>query len=309
MCHVRQRDHRLLAGADRRSGRGCAAPGGADRIGREIARRIRRDRGGAAGLAGRDECAGHRVARLRAPHGSARRADIDLFQRLGALPVLRRHLHDDVVLVARHIDGRDLALPERVIERIVDLADRDPEPGRGVAVDHQVGFKPLVLLVAVDVGENRDALKRRSDLRAPFVQLLERRALQGVLILGIARPPADANVLDRLQEQRRSRHHGERASQPDDDLIDRQLALAERLQRHEHESRIGLAAAGEPDSGIHRRIILDDGDELRELLLHQLERDALVRLDLAGHQSGILLRKESLRNDVVQIEVEPQHRD
>ena len=38
-----------------------------------------------------------------------------------------------MVLVARDVDRRDLALPERVVKRIVDLADRDPELRGGVA--------------------------------------------------------------------------------------------------------------------------------------------------------------------------------
>ena len=49
-------------------------------------------------------------------------ADIDVLQRLRALPVARRDLHDHVVLVLGAVDGGDLALAECVIQGVVDLA-------------------------------------------------------------------------------------------------------------------------------------------------------------------------------------------
>ena len=53
-------------------------------------------------------------------------ADVDVAQSLRALPVLRRHLHHHVVLVERAVDGGDLALAERVVERVVDLRRLTP---------------------------------------------------------------------------------------------------------------------------------------------------------------------------------------
>ena len=111
-----------------------------------------------------------------------------------------------MILVAGHIDGRYLALAERVIERVVDLADGDSQLGGGVAVDDKIGFEPLVLLVAVDVREVRIALQGRRDLRRPFIEILEGGALQGELILRIAGAAADADILHRLQEQGCSRN-------------------------------------------------------------------------------------------------------
>ena len=81
----------------------------------------------------------------------------------------------------------------------------------------------------------------------------------------------------------------------------------ERIQRNEHEAGIGLAPAGKPDGGLDRGILLEDADELRQLLLHQLKRNALVGLDDADDPAGILLREEALRNDVVQVEIETEH--
>src|SRR6185312_6639279 len=95
----------------------------------------------------------------------------------------------------------DLALPERIVERIVDLADRDSEARGGIAIDDQAGLQALVLLVAADIGKGRIALERGDELRRPFVQLLEGRALQRILIRRIGRASAGAEIADRLQEQ------------------------------------------------------------------------------------------------------------
>jgi len=93
------------------------------------------------------------VGCLRATDRAAGGADVYVFQRLRILPVARGYFHDHVILVAGHIDGRNLTLAKRIVKRVVDLTDRDPQPGGGVAVDHQIGLEPLVLLVAVDIGQ------------------------------------------------------------------------------------------------------------------------------------------------------------
>ncbi|MGY3540201.1 hypothetical protein ACVIIY_004421 [Bradyrhizobium sp. USDA 4515] len=307
-CNFRQRDHGLAAGGDGRSGRGNALPGRTDRVGGLVARGLGVGCTGRAGVAWGDDRACHRVGRLRAADRSAGRADIDVLQRLRVLPVARRDLHDDVILVARDIDRRHLPLAEGVVEGVVDLAHRDAEPGRGVAVDHEIGFQALVLLVAVDVGEIRIALQGRRDLRRPFIELLQRRSLQRVLILRVRGPAPDPDVLHRLQEQARARHHRHLAAQPRDHAVGADLALIKRTKRDEHEAGIGLPAAGEADRRLNRRIALDDADEPRELLLHQLERHALVSLDRADQPASVLLREEALRDHVVEIEVEAEHR-
>ena len=176
-----------------------------------------------------------------------------------------------MILVAGDVDRRNLALAERVVERVVDLADGNSQSRGGVAIDHQIGFEPLVLLVAVDVGEGVFALQRRRDLRRPFVELLQGGSLQGVLVLRVARAAADADVLHRLQEQGGARNHRHLPPQPRDDAVGGDVTLVRRIQRDEHEAGIGLASAGEPDGGLDRGILLEDADELRQLLLHQLK--------------------------------------
>ncbi len=160
-----KRNHRLRAGADGRSGRRRTLAGGADRVGRLIAHGVGCDRTDRGLLRGRSHGARHRVGGLRTAGRAAGGADIDVLQRLRILPVGRRDLHDHVILVARDIDGRDLALAEGVIQRVVDLADGDAEAGGGVAIDDEIGLQGPVLLVAVDVGQRRIGLKRGDEFR------------------------------------------------------------------------------------------------------------------------------------------------
>jgi hypothetical protein len=97
-----------------------------------------------------------------------------------------------------------------------------------------------------------------------------------------------------------------RAAKATDHLIGGQGPLGAGLQGYEDEAGIGLPAAGESDCGSDRRIVLHDRNELHELLLHELERDALVGLNTSNQPAGILLREEALRNDDEQIKVETE---
>jgi len=80
------------------------------------------------------------------------------------LPELGRHLHHDAVLVLRLVDHRYLPLPKGVVERVVDLANGEPEARRGGPVDDQIGLEPPLLLVEIDVGQQRQTFERRCDL-------------------------------------------------------------------------------------------------------------------------------------------------
>jgi hypothetical protein len=124
-----------------------------------------------------------------------------------------------VILVARIIDRRDLALAECVVERVVDLSDIDAKPRRRVAIDGDVGLEPLILLVGVDLGDLRDRLQFRENARRPREQLIGIVILERVLILGVAGASAETDILDRLQEERRSRDLGDIAAQPGDDAV------------------------------------------------------------------------------------------
>jgi len=64
-----------------------------------------------------------------------------------------------VVLIELREDGGDLALSKRVVQGIVNVRRKNAEARRGVAVNHQRGQKPVVLLVAgyiAELGERRE---------------------------------------------------------------------------------------------------------------------------------------------------------
>ena len=70
-------------------------------------------------------------------------------QNLRVLPILRRHFHDDVILVQGRVHGRNLALAEGVVERIVDILRRQAQARGGVPVDGELRRLAVILLVGV----------------------------------------------------------------------------------------------------------------------------------------------------------------
>ena len=59
-----------------------------------------------------------------------------------------------------------------VIEGVVDLADSEPEARRGGAVDDQISLEPLLLLVEINIGQQRKFLQSGFDLRALLVDVV-----------------------------------------------------------------------------------------------------------------------------------------
>src|SRR5262249_51609978 len=122
---------------------------------------------------------------------------------------------------------------------------------------------------------------------------------------------AGAKVLDGDEEQAPARDLGKLGPQPGDDLIRGDVALRQRLERHEDRAgvdrRQAAAAAGPgiSDDALDRGILAYDCDHLLELLTHRLERYALVGLHDADQPPRVLLWKESLRHDLEQEDIEP----
>ena len=120
------------------------------------------------------------------------RADIDVLQRVGALPELRRDAHHDVILVRVLVDRRDKALTEGVVKRRVDLRDGDAETRGRRPIDREFDFKPVRLLIGIDILELRHVLQRGGDLGNPGIQIRQRVAQERVLIWRVALPAAGA---------------------------------------------------------------------------------------------------------------------
>ena len=81
------------------------------------------------------------------------------------MPIARVDFHHHMILIDRAVDRRDLALPERVIKRIVDLTHDEAETGCGVAIDDDVRFQAGLLLVGTHIRENRTYLCKASTRR------------------------------------------------------------------------------------------------------------------------------------------------
>ena len=93
-----------------------------------------------------------------------------------------------MILVLRLVDGRNLALPERVVQRVVDLGGVDAQAAGARPVNHDIGFKTILLLVRIDVPQHRIVFKRGDQLGRPFVEIRRAVGLQRVLISGVGLP-------------------------------------------------------------------------------------------------------------------------
>ena len=89
-----------------------------------------------------------------------------------------------MILVEARIHGRDLALPEGAVKRVVDRLGGDAEPRRRGAVDDQPACESFVLLVAVDIEQAAHGFKFFQHARRPDEQILDVVALQRVLDTG-----------------------------------------------------------------------------------------------------------------------------
>jgi hypothetical protein len=85
------------------------------------------------------------------------------------------------------------------------------------------------------------------------------------------------------------------------------LGVAAALEVDEHEAAAGARAAGERHHRVHRRVVADDLHQLPQLVLHRLERDALVGADAAVDLARVLLREEALGDAHEQEGVERDH--
>ena len=126
-----------------------------------------------------------------------------------------------------------------------------------------------------------------------------------VLVLGLVQSPADGDVLRRLHIERDALDLGEPLLQAQDYLVRARVTLALGLQRDEHTPRVGrIVTAAEADGGADRsdRRILEHGaDQRLRPLRHGLIGNILPGFRKTEDQTGILLRKETLGNDHVEV--------
>ena len=112
-----------------------------------------------------------------------------------------------MILVLRLVDGRNLALPERVVERVVDFGGIYPQAAGTRPVNHDIGFKTMLLVVRINVPQHRIVFERGDQLGRPLIEIRRAIGLQRVLIRGVGLPAACCvEVLDRNQIQLRTWH-------------------------------------------------------------------------------------------------------
>ena len=177
-----------------------------------------------------------------------------------------------MVLVERRVHRRHLPLAEGVVQRIVDRLLRKSQARRRVAVDDDVGLEAAVLLIAADVGENFDGAQFLEHLRRPLVELAEVVALQRELILRVAHPAADSQILNRLQVEIDAGDVRDLFADATDNEVGADLSLAQRFERDEHVRGIGCAlCASKGDDVADRRVLTYRRDQFLQPLLHRLE--------------------------------------
>ena len=173
--------------------------------------------------------------------------------------------HHHAVLVQRLVDGRDLALAEGVVERGVDR--RGLMPRRAAASRSKVtrGLQALVLLVGVDVGEFGQAATAPRARAAP--RRAGRRGRRPAACTGTAallcRPPMRMSC-DRTAETgwRPARAPACRAAGAITWSADA-LRSASGLSVMNMKPPLRWPPPVNAGDVLHRRVVLDDGDERR----------------------------------------------
>src|SRR5579872_2233313 len=197
------------------------------------------------------------------------RTHVNHAQELRILPVTGRGLHNHVVLVEWRIHGGHLALPECVVERVVDELWRDTEARGGAAVVFEDRLEAVVLLVGVDVADFGRAVHGLEHARTIYGQVAEVFADHRELIESAAGATSDAEALCDLKIEGRAGDDGELRPQAGHDGVGADAAFLQPFEVNVDSRRIGGVAAAEAvtatgitvDPG-NSRILLDDLDEL-----------------------------------------------
>ena len=144
---------------------------------------------------------------------------------------LRQDFQHHVILIQLCEQGRDLALAESIVERVVDHLGRDAQPGSGIAIDDQ-----RRLQTRCSAGRwRRRAVPAAScsfstNCGAQMLNSFASGSSKRVLILRAADAIFDGQVLHRLHVQRDALDLGQLRLQAADHVTGADLALLQRLQ-------------------------------------------------------------------------------
>ncbi len=143
---------------------------------------------------------------------------------------LRLDFEDDVVLMGLRVEGRHLALTERVVERVVERLRSHAEARRGHAIDVERKRIPIRLLIGDDVLQLRELLELSDELARPGRELDRVRIFERVLELRAAHAILDREILHRLQVSAYPLNRLHLRAQTKDDVARRAVALGARLE-------------------------------------------------------------------------------
>src|SRR5688500_4982462 len=246
--------------------------------------------------------AGNRIERNELAAG---RTYIKHRQSCRILLELRRNLQNDLVLIARRIDLRNLPGAISIEQRSFHLVHGQPESGNSVAIEADLNLRVVQPQVAVDVFDAGDVPHDFFECWRRAIKLFRIRILKRELVRrsgSTHTAEIDRWLID--HEHADARHLCELRPQAGHDLIDRPRAFGPRLQVYADTSLIRRAPSAPAAPIADTAAVAGDVGILREnrchLLLmadHFIEADALNPFDAYLEASLILSWQEPLRHD------------
>ena len=232
--------------------------------------------------------------------GAAGRTHINATQRALILLGLGLHFHDHLVPIGGQVNGGDLALAKSVEQRGAYGLNRYPQRIGAVPVDLELRLQAAQLRIAGHIQKNGVSAQLILQFGGPDVQFIRLHTLQNVLILRLARAPAQLQILNWAHEDVDARHPAQLAAQPLNDFFHR-FALLRRFERDEHAPGV-LRATAAVERTHRRHVWIFANDRRRQFLQphHLRERGVFSGLGRDLDLADVFFREKAFGNDVDQ---------
>ena len=120
-------------------------------------------------------------------------------------------------------------------------------------------------------------------------------------------PATAAQVLHRIQKQTHACDLRQLRAQPGNHRLARFVSLRDRLEIDEHEAAACACAASETDHRVYGRVAANDVDQLPQLALQRLKRNAAISAQAGADLPGVLLREKAFRYFHEEISIQRNH--
>ena len=184
-------------------------------------------------------------------------ADIDAAKVGRIALILRIDFEHDAILVALGVERRDLALRERVVERIGDVLHAHPEPRGRNSVDRDIDLQAALFAVGRDIDQPGQCLDFRQDAGRPEHQFVVIGIPQRELVGGIALAASDPHILHREEKYPQPRDVGGLLPQPVGHGL--RIQAAAFGQRLETDKQVAAIDRGIPAGGANGGTDIGDG--------------------------------------------------